>query len=66
MATNPRAPYRAGKHAHWRNLLVVEAIGAIVVLAILATDYSPAVWIAVAVIVVTAPIVIRGWLRSRG
>ena len=60
----PTPPAR-GSESFWRNLLLGEGVAVIVILAIFSTDYSPVVWLAVAIVLVTTPIVIRGLLRAR-
>ncbi|GGF21697.1 hypothetical protein [Subtercola lobariae] len=59
------APPARGSESFWRNLLLGEGVAVIVILAIFSTDYSPVVWLAVAIVVITTPLVIRGFLRAR-
>jgi Flp pilus assembly protein TadB len=58
-------PLDRGRESVWRNLLIGEGIVLIVILAIFLTDYSLVVWLAVAIVVVTTPLVVVGLLRAR-
>jgi hypothetical protein len=54
-----------GSESFWRNLLVIEGVIAILILAIFSRDYSPVLWIGVAIVVVTTPFVVLRFLRAR-
>jgi Flp pilus assembly protein TadB len=65
MTNRSPGPLDRGRESMWRNLLIGEVIVFIIVLAIFLTDYSPVVWLVLAIVVVTTPLVVIGLQRAR-